>query len=216
MSHNTTSWKSHSSTWRWTAGNDGHAPEGGNARRVGGYPALARQKAIGQHDQREMARQAIPASALVVGQAALAFGVLVELLDGPATVRQFDQPLQRRIRRQVAEIPLHFTAFARHRALAEQPALRPGHHARMAGGELRPTRRPVHAYGSKVFAEDGALVFTPRDGLPVVGWQGLQHGLGWVQRRGARLLGLTPPARVQRRHVRGRPHLGWPPDPKGA
>ena len=61
MSHNTTSWKSHRSTWRWTAGNDGRSPEGGKARRVGGRPALAREKAIGQQDPRAMAMQAIPA-----------------------------------------------------------------------------------------------------------------------------------------------------------
>ena len=33
MSHNTTSWKSHSRTWRWIAGNEGRSPEGGKARR---------------------------------------------------------------------------------------------------------------------------------------------------------------------------------------
>src|SRR5262245_25592157 len=86
MSHNTTSWKSHTSTWRWTAGNDGRSPEGGKAHRVGRHPALARQKTIGQHDQREMSMQPIPAPALVVVQATLAFGVLIKLFDRPATV----------------------------------------------------------------------------------------------------------------------------------
>src|SRR5262249_57526594 len=92
MSHNTTSWKSHSSTWRWTAGNDGRSPEGGKARQIGGRPALARQKAIREHDQREMAMQAIPAPALVVVQTAFAFGILIELLDGPPALGQLHQP----------------------------------------------------------------------------------------------------------------------------
>jgi hypothetical protein len=81
MSHNTTSWKSHKSTWRWTAGKDGRSPEGGKARRVGGRPALARQKTVGQHDQRAVPMQAIPAPALIVVQATRALRVFVELLD---------------------------------------------------------------------------------------------------------------------------------------
>src|SRR4030095_16298824 len=88
MSHNTTSWKSHSSTWRWTAGKDGRSPEGGKAGRVAGHPALARQKTVGQHDQCEVPMQTIPAPPLVVVQPALAFGILVELLNGPAAVGQ--------------------------------------------------------------------------------------------------------------------------------
>ena len=86
MSHNTTSWKSHSSTWRWTTEKDGRAPEGGKARHIGGHPALTRKKAIGQHDQREVSMQAIPASTLVVVQTAFAWGILIELLDEPAAV----------------------------------------------------------------------------------------------------------------------------------
>src|SRR5215831_4150066 len=113
MSHNTTSWKSHRSTWRWTAGKDGRSPEGGKARRVGGRPALVRQKAISEHDPREMPMQAIPAPPLVVVQATLALGVLIELLDGPAAVGQLDQALQRCLRQQVAEVPLEVAAFAR-------------------------------------------------------------------------------------------------------
>src|SRR5919108_590554 len=100
MSHNTTSWKSHTSTWRWTAGNDGRSPEGGKARQGGGHPALAREKAIGQHDQGKMAMQTIPASALVMVQAALPFGIFIKLRNGPAAMRQFNQSLQGRIWRQ--------------------------------------------------------------------------------------------------------------------
>jgi hypothetical protein len=133
MSHTTTSWKSHTSTWRWIAGNDGRSPEGGKARQGGGRPTLARQKTVGQHDQREMAMQAIPAPALVMVQATLALGILVELLNRPAAMRQLDQALQRRVRREGTVLPLHLAANARHRAFAEQPALRPSIDTMMAG-----------------------------------------------------------------------------------
>src|SRR5215471_15083255 len=119
MSHNTTSWKSHRSTWRWTAGNDGRSPEGGKARRVGGHPALARQNTVGQHDQCEMPMQPIPAPALIVIQATRALRIFIELLDGPAAVGHLNQALQRGVRRQGAEVPLAVPAVAGHRALAE-------------------------------------------------------------------------------------------------
>src|SRR5437764_1917877 len=144
MSHNTTSWKSHSSTWRWTAGNDGRSPEGGKARRVGGRPALARQNTVGQHHQREVPMQAIPASALIVVQPTRALRIFIALLDGPAAVSPRDQPPQRGVRRQITEVPLEVAAFARHGALAEQPALWPCDDAVMASGEWRATRGPVH------------------------------------------------------------------------
>src|SRR2546422_4038523 len=101
MSHNTTSWKSHSSTWRWTAGNDGRSPEGGKARRVGRCPALARHKTRGQQDQREVPMPPIPTPALGMVQTTRALGVLRELLDGPAAVGQCDEAMPRGVRRQV-------------------------------------------------------------------------------------------------------------------
>ncbi len=101
------------------AGKDGRSPEGGKARWVGGRPALARQKTVGQHDEREMAMQPIPASALIVVQATFTLRVLIELLDGPAAVGHLDQPTQRGVRRQGAKVPLAGPAVAGHRALAE-------------------------------------------------------------------------------------------------
>src|SRR5262252_2814628 len=171
MSHNTTSWKSHRSTWRWTAGNDGRSPEGGKAHRVGRRPALTRQKTVGQHHQREMPMQPIPTSALVVVQATFALGVLIELLDGPAAVGQLNQAVEWRVRWQVTEVPLEVAAFAWHRALAEQPALRSRADAVMASGELGAAGGPVHAHGHELFAEDHVVVLPPGDGLPAVRWQ---------------------------------------------
>src|SRR5438132_11479988 len=119
MSHNTTSWKSHTSTWRWTAGKDGRSPEGGKARQGGGRPALARQKALGAHDQRAVSMQTSPAPTLIMLQTTRALGILVELRHRPAAVGDLDQALPRRGRREGTVLPLHLAAHARHRACAE-------------------------------------------------------------------------------------------------
>jgi hypothetical protein len=73
-------------------------------------------KAIGQHHHREMPMQSIPTLSLIVVQAILVLGVLVELFNGPTAVRQFDQPLQQRSSWQIADIPLNATMFAWHGA----------------------------------------------------------------------------------------------------
>ena len=122
--------------------------------------------------------QAIPASALIMVQPAFALSVLVELLNGPAAMGQCDQPVQRGVHREIAVIPLDVAVVARHRPLAEQPALRAGVDAMMRGRQLRPARGPVHSDGHKLFAQYGALVLTPGDRLPVGLWQGLEDGLG--------------------------------------
>src|SRR2546430_14207344 len=146
-SHNTTSWKTNTSSGGGTGGNDGRLEGGEKPRRIGGRPALACEKAIGQHDQGEVPMQPTPAPPLVVVQAALAFGILIKLLDGPAAVGQLDQPLQRRVRGQVTVIPLDLAAFARPRPLAEQPPFRPPGAALMAGGELPAPPGPMHPAG---------------------------------------------------------------------
>src|SRR5262245_49650819 len=121
MRHNTTSWKSPTRPWRWTAGNDGRSPAGGQARQVGGPPALARAKALGQQDQGQMAMQTLPASALGRGHAARPCGILIQWLNGPAAMRQCNQSLQGCVWRQVAEGPLDRAPLARPRAFATQP-----------------------------------------------------------------------------------------------
>ena len=193
MSHNTTSWKSHTSTWRWTDGNDGRSPEGGKARQVGGHPALAREKAIGQHDQGKMAMQTIPASALVMVQAALPFGILIKLLNRPAAMRQFNQSLQGRVRREVAEVPFDLAALAWHRAFAEQPPFRAGGDPVMARRELRTPCRPVGPHGHELFAQDYVVMLAPGDRLPALLRQGRKHSLGLIEWSGAGLARLAPP-----------------------
>ena len=112
--------------------------------------------------------QPIPTQALVMVQPALALGVLIELFNGPAAGGRGDEPVQRRVRRQVTVIPLDLAAVTRHRALAEQPALWAGGDAVMAGRQLRAARGPVHPYGHELLAEPVVFCLAPGDGLPVV------------------------------------------------
>ena len=198
MSHNTTSWKSHRRTWRWTAGNDGRTPEGEKARRGGGRPPLAGQKALRQHDAGKVSMHAVPAPVLVVIQSTRALSVLVERLDRPAAVRQLGQPVQRRVHRQVAKGPREIAAFARHRAFAEQPALWARADAGMAGGAFGSAGGPVHPHGHALFAEDHIVVLAPGEGLPAVLRQGCEDDLGRIPQRWARLLRLATPARTRR------------------
>ena len=135
--------------------------------------------------------QPIPTPALVVIQTTLALGILVELLDGPAAVRQFDQPWQWGIRGQGTEIPFDLTACAWHRPLAQQPALGSRADAVMAGGELRAARRPVPAHGDELFAQAPLVVLAPGDRLPTICGQGFEHGFGCIQRGRTRLLRLA-------------------------
>ncbi len=121
---------------------------------------------------------AIPAAALVMVQATCALGVLVELLERPAAVRQLDQPVQGRVRWQVPAITLDVAAFPRYRALAEQPAFRSGVDAVMAGREVGAARGPVHPPGHALCAQGHVVVLAPGDRLPVLLRQGLQDGLG--------------------------------------
>jgi hypothetical protein len=91
----TRSWKSQSNTWRWTAGNEGRreGAAGGESRlgRRSGE-TLGDEEGVGEHHQRKMAMQAVPAAALVVAEAALPFGVLIELLDRPPQMGERRQP----------------------------------------------------------------------------------------------------------------------------
>ena len=195
MRHHTTSWKSHTSTGRWTAGNDGRSPAGGKARRVGGRPALARQKALREHAQRAMSRPAIPAPALVMVQAPRALGILVAWLKRPAAMRQLAPSWQRRVRREVPVLPLHRAACARPRTFAEPPALRPRTDTRLAGRARRATRGPVCPHGDALCAQDPGVTLAPGERVPAVRWEGSAHGRGLRERRGARLLRLAAPAR---------------------
>src|SRR5262249_18789026 len=98
-----------------------------------------------------MPMQAIPAPPRGMVQTAFALCLLHELLDGPAAVGQFDQPLQRRVRWQGTVIPFDLAALARQGTLAEQPPLRSRVDTRMTGGEQRATCCPVGPHGHELF-----------------------------------------------------------------
>lgn len=115
-----------------------------------------------------MAAQAVPAPSLVVVQPALAFGVLIELLNRPATMRAFDQTLQRCVIRQIAEIPFRVAALTGQRALTDQPAFHAGDHPLAAGRQVRPTRCPMHQDGDTLLAQRGPVALTPGNRLPLI------------------------------------------------
>jgi hypothetical protein len=72
----------------------------------------------------------------------------------------------------------------------------------MTGRELRPTHGPVHSDSHKLFAQNGALVLTPGDRLPVGLWQGLEDGFGRIEGWRAGLLGLATALGPWRRYAR--------------
>src|SRR6516165_2674113 len=97
--------------------------------------------------------------------------------------------------------PMGLSAVAgyttRHRAFAEQPALRPSTDTMMAGRELGASRRPVGPHGHELFAQDSTVTLAPGDRLPAVLREGLEHGLGRIERGGARLLRLAASPRTR-------------------
>ena len=143
--------------------------------------------------------QPIPAPTLIVVQPVLALGILVELLNGPAAVRQLDEPLQRRVCGQIAVIPLHIAMCAWHWTLTEQSAFQPGRDAGMAGGELSAARGPVHPHGHKLFPQGHVVVLAPGDRPPALRRQVLQDGLGLVEWGGASWAGRAPVDAVEGR-----------------
>jgi hypothetical protein len=135
----------------------------------------------------------IPAPALIVVQAPRALGVRVERLEGPAAERPLAQPTPRRVRQQVAPIPLAVTAVAGSRALAAPPPLWSRADAVLSRRAWPTTRGPGHPHRRALFAQDDGAVLAPGDGRPAVLGPGAQDGLGRRQRCRARLLGLAAP-----------------------
>ena len=57
--------------------------------------AVKHEETVGEHDQGQVAMQAIPAASLVMIEAAFLFGIFVKLLNDPARMGQQNQALQR-------------------------------------------------------------------------------------------------------------------------
>ena len=117
------------------------APGGGKPADMAGTPALARQKAIGQHDQGEMPMQPSqrkPGS----GPGPGVLGVLIALRNRPAAVRQLHQSAQRRVRRRVTDVPFHHATFTRHGS-ARRAASPPARQCATRGWLVDPLARPL-------------------------------------------------------------------------
>ncbi|GHO63138.1 hypothetical protein KSC_020300 [Ktedonobacter sp. SOSP1-52] len=54
--------------------------------RRGKGEAMEHEKTVGQHDESQMPMQAVPTASLEVIEAAFLFGILIKLLDDPASV----------------------------------------------------------------------------------------------------------------------------------
>src|SRR5258708_6487165 len=109
--------------------------------------------------------KSIPASSLVVIEAALLFGVFIKLLDDPARMGQEDKALQRGVFGQDAEpvVDLLFLLLLRlswsglrvighgfrHRAFGQQPALRSRVNATVAGAMQGGTSSPMDPDGHR-------------------------------------------------------------------
>jgi hypothetical protein len=149
--------------------------------------------------------QPIPAPSLVLVEAAFPLGILVELLDRPATVGQLHQALQRRVSGQGAEVVLGLACVARKRALAEEPAFGSGADAAVRGTLTRAARGPVRPHRSHLLLAHALGAFPPPDGLPGVLRQCCQHGGRAAAGGRARFLGLavSPPHRERRHRASG-------------
>jgi len=99
----------------------GHSPGRcglGNLRAI----ALSQGKiAVGEHDQGNMPVKSCPQTALVVIQAKLAFGVLVEALNHPAEMGQLDEFFKRLTVQPPGEVILGVTSVPGARPLTHQP-----------------------------------------------------------------------------------------------
>src|SRR5215203_1045834 len=146
--------------------------------------------------------EAVPAPPLEVAKPALALGVLIELLYGPARVRQLAQPLQGSVGPEHGEVILPLAFFsARWRPLGDQPAFGGGYDVLVGVAVIaRRAYAPVRSYGDHLLAEGSLRAFSPAYDLPVPLGYGIDHFCRGVQRSGARLRGL-PHAPVFRRPV---------------
>src|SRR5690349_21225911 len=132
----TASRRSQSTTRRCTSGRDirrrsgrggkspPRAPRAGSIRPAS--PFLPHQEAVSQHHTERVPVEPLPPAALILVPAQEPLGVLMEPLHPVSPVRVFDQPLQGRIRPQVAPIILPLPVAG---LLADQPARTP-----VAGG----------------------------------------------------------------------------------
>lgn len=112
MNHNTRSSSSHTMTCLWIAGSVVCLVAEQRGKRFpagilfGTNAGVHHQEAVGQHRERQVPMQPVPPPPLVVSEPTLSFGVLVELLYGPPSVRKLRQPPKRRVLRQGGEIVL--------------------------------------------------------------------------------------------------------------
>src|SRR5258706_8533906 len=153
-----------------------------------------------------MAMKSLPTASLKVIQATFLLGIFIKLLDHPARMSQQDQALQGSLLWQHAEpvLDLLFLDLLRlnrgglrvishgfwHRAFGQQPAFRPGVHARVSGAVQGGAGGPMHTQSDRLDPHRAFGALAPAESLPGRGGQGLDHLLYRVQRGRTRLTWL--------------------------
>ena len=197
INHKTKSWKSSTSPCRWQAGRlicraGGESRLGGRSGRRLVSQRLEHQEGVGQHHDRQMPMQPLPPTSLKLIQAAFPFGILIELFNRPAQMRQLDQARQGRLGRQGTEEPLGLAFLAWERAFAEQPSLwsRPTTPGCFA---VTCTAGPgMDAQRHELLPQRALAAFAPLHRLPGLLRLGCGNHLGVVAWGWARLLRLAP------------------------
>src|SRR5258706_987193 len=155
-----------------------------------------------------MAMKSLPTASLKVIQATFLLGIFIKLLDHPARMSQQDQALQGSLLWQHAEpvLDLLFLDLLRlnrgglrvishrfwHRAFGQQPAFRPGVHARVTGAVQGGASGPMHTQSYRLDLHRAFGALAPADGLPGTGGQGLDQLLDRVKRGRTRVGWLAP------------------------
>src|SRR5437667_11269621 len=148
--------------------------------------------------------ESLPATSLVVIEAAFLFGIFVKLLNDPARMGQQNQTLQRGVCGQHAEPVfdlLFFLLLNRshlrvisygcwHRAFGQEPAFRSRVDATVAGAVQRGASGPVDAQSHGLDLHRAFRSLPPVDGLPGGGGLRLDQLFDRVQRSRTRLAWL--------------------------
>src|SRR5688500_2279412 len=149
-----------------------------------------------------MAVQSIPATTLVVVEAAFPLRVFVELFDGPAGVREMYEAIARDVRAEVAQVVGRVAGLTRQRSLHQEPSRGPGADAARRG-RGRWTGGAVHAARRDLLAQGPRCAVAPRDRRVVVIGQGRRDLLGGMH-IGGTLLPWSSHATVGGRRCRRR------------
>ena len=162
-----------------------------------------------EHDQGDVAVESGPQASLVVIEAELPFGILVEAFDHPTHVRDVDQIREGELVEADAEVDLFLTSMPLQGPFGEQPAV---------DGEERAARTsPEHTRPRDALDQRPLLTMPPGDRLPRLARQAIDD-LTHLARRDALVEadGLARPTRLARTRSLRRAATAPDPTPSSA